>query len=110
MCHAVMEHIQELPLPFCTELAFRLRAVCIHRPHSSERTMNLKRFQAFIFQMCVFLVLFLENILGMAIYFLLPELKTNKQINKQSKIQSSMATTWARKDVVTEERRQGLLW
>lgn len=85
MCHAVMEHIQELPLPFCTELAFRLHAVCIHRPHSSERAMNLKRFQAFIFRMCVFLVLFHSKwkyLRNGKVFFLLLELKTNKQTIK----------------------------
>lgn len=88
MCHAVMEHIQELPLPFCTQLALRLHAVCIHRPHSSKRTRNLKRFQAFIFQMCVFLVLlhsewkYFRN--GSFFFFLLLELKINKQMNKQT--------------------------
>lgn len=81
MCHAVMECIQELPLPFCTELAFRLHAVCSHRPHSSEGTMNLKRFPAFVFQMCVFVALFHSKwkYLREEIFFLLLELKRKEK-------------------------------
>lgn len=70
--------------------------------------MNLKRFPAFVFQMCVFLALFHSKWkhLREGIFSSLLELKEKKK----SKMHSSMAATWARKDVVIEGWRQVLPW